>query len=258
MCPVSRAAQLIGVSPSTIFRAENGQRGINRDDLAALLAIYRAKRPLRDALLKLHRDAQNRDLLIRGDLRVHDDLQQWIGFEQDATRIRNYEPLLIPGLLQTFPYARAVIAAGVRPRTEEEIDDRVAARVARQSLLRKPGSPKFEVILHEAALRQQVGDAKIVRQQLGYLLEAAARIGTVICVIPGNVGAHPGMDGPFVIMDYEDLPSLVHLENKVASLYLEDEVDVASYKLAYDNLLAVAHSPERSLELIGEIASGMA
>lgn len=254
----TKAAQLIGVSPSTISRAETGERGINRDDLAALLAVYRTKRSLRNALLKLHREAQNPDMLVRGDLHVHDDLQKWIGFEQDASRIRNYEPLLIPGLLQTFPYARAVIAGGVRPKTEQEVADRTAARIARQALLRHPRTPMFDVILHEAALRQRVGDVKIMGQQLAYLLEAAAREGTTIRVIPGNVGVHAGMDGPFVIMDYEDLPSLVHLENKVSSLYLEDAADVESYKLAYDNLLVVAHSPERSLELIGKIVSGVA
>src|SRR6266540_898638 len=109
----TKAAQMIGVSPSTISRAETGQRGINRDDLAALLAVYRTKRPLRDALLRLHRQTHNPEILVRDDLHLNQDLQRWIGFEQDATRIRNYEPLLIPGLLQTFPYARAVIEGGI-------------------------------------------------------------------------------------------------------------------------------------------------
>jgi Domain of unknown function (DUF5753) len=125
-------------------------------------------------------------------------------------------------------------------------------------MLRNQDTPRFEVVLHEAALRQQVGGAKIMSQQLGYLLEAAARKGTTIRVIPSNAGAHAGMDGAIVIMDYEDLPSLVHLENKVASLYLDEESDVQSYKLAYDNLLAVALSPEDSLELIGKAMSRMA
>lgn len=223
-----------------------------------MLALYRTPRPLRDALLKLHADAEMPNMLDHGDLPLHDDLQKWIGFEQDAARIRNYEPLLIPGLLQTFPYAKEVIAGADLSLTEQEVDDRVAARIARQALLRRPDRPALEVILHEAALRQRVGGAKIMGQQLGYLIEVAARPRVTIHVIPANVGAHPGMNGPFVIMDYDDLPSLIHLENKVASLYLDDKADIKTYKLAHDGLLAVAFSPEQSVELIGKIASGMA
>lgn len=255
---MSKAARMIGLDPSTMSRAESGKRGITRDDLAALLAVYRAERPLRDALLKLHQAAQIPDQLDRDDLHLHEDLQKWIGFELDATRVRNYEPLLIPGLLQTFPYARAVIA-GIDPSLNEQVvGDRVAARIARQSLLRQSDAPEFEVILHEAALRQQVGGPRIMGQQLAYLMEVAARPLIHLRVIPTNVGAHAGMDGPFVIMDYEDLPSLVHLENKVASLWLDEETDVETYKLAYDGLLAVAYSSERSLELMGRIVSGIA
>jgi transcriptional regulator with XRE-family HTH domain len=252
----TQVAGQVGVSPSLILRAETGTRGINRDDLSALLTVYRADRSLRTALLKLHADAQIPDLLDRGEL--HEDLQKWISFELDATRIRNYEPLLVLGLLQTFPYARAVIEAFGVPLSEQEIDDRVAARIARQSLLRREFPPGLEVILHEAALRQRVGGATVMREQIGYLIEAAARSGITVRIVPANAEAHPGMDGSFVIMDYANLPSIVHLENKVASLYLDEVADVKPYKLAYDGLMAVAHSPERSVELMGEIISGVA
>jgi transcriptional regulator with XRE-family HTH domain len=246
----------IGLSPSWIYRAETGTRGLKRDDLLSLLTAYAVDRSLRNAMLKLHDDAQKPDFLDRGDL--HEDLQKWISFELDATRIRNYEPLLVPGLMQTFPYASAVIAAADPGLTEEEVGDRVAARIARQSLLRGANPPRLDVILHEAALRQRVGGAKVMREQLGYLIEVAARPGITVRVIPARTGAHTGMNGPFVIMDYAELPSIVHLENKVASLYLDEAADVKTYKLAYDGLVEVAHSPERSVALIGEVISGVA
>jgi transcriptional regulator with XRE-family HTH domain len=253
----TQVAHRIGVVTSVISRAESGKRPISADDLAALLTVYGVSRPLRRALLKLHADADTPDLLDRGELHLHDDLAKWIGFEEDAIQIHNYEPLLVPGLLQTFPYARAVITGADLSLTEQEVDDRVAARIARQTLLRRPRPPQLDVVLHEAALRQQVGGPAAMRDQLGYLLEAAFRPAVTIRVIPLNVGAHPGMSGPFVIMDYPELPSLVLLENKVASLYLEEPADVEVYRLTYNGLMAVAYSPERSIELITAIAKGM-
>jgi transcriptional regulator with XRE-family HTH domain len=251
-------ARRIGMSPSTISRAESGKRGITREDLASILTVFGVERPVRNAIMKLHADSHTPDLLDRGDLRVHADLEKWIGFEQDATRIRNYEPLLIPGLLQTFPYARAVFEGSGFNLTGEEIDDRVAARIARQAVLRQPHRPKLDIVLHEAALRQRVGGSAVMREQLGYLIEMARREWVSIRIIPGDVGAHPGMNGPFVIMDYADLPSIVHLENKVASLYLDEPADVKAYTLVFSGLLAVAYSPDRSVEVIHKVASGMA
>jgi transcriptional regulator with XRE-family HTH domain len=252
-----QVAKRIGVSPSTISRAESGKRGISRDDLASLLTIYGASRSVRAAMMELHAEALKPGFLDRGQLQVHEDLEKWIGFEQDATVLYNYQPLLVPGLLQTFPYAKAVISAGVGARTEQEVDDRVAARIARQALLRDSRPPKLEVILHEAALHQRVGGPDVMREQIGYLLESAGRRGITIWVVPGDAGAHTGMDGPFVVMDYARLPSIVHLENKVASLYLDAPGDVEAYKLAWDGLLSVAHAPDRSAEVMRTIAAGL-
>ena len=99
----SQVAKRIGVSPSTISRAESGKRGISSEDLASLLTVYEVKRPLRNALMKLHSESQKSGMLDRDNLQVHEDLAKWIGFEQDASRICNYEPLLIPGELCETP-----------------------------------------------------------------------------------------------------------------------------------------------------------
>ncbi|GAB3433189.1 helix-turn-helix domain-containing protein [Actinophytocola sediminis] len=251
------AAERLGVNPSLISRIESGQRGVRRDDLVGLMVIYQVNRKLRKALLELHDKVDEPGLVDRGELDVHDDLFQWIGFEQDATEIRSYEPLLIPGLLQTFAYAKAVIGRGVVPRTEEEIDKRVQARIARQALVRGERPPRLCVILHQAALQQKVGGVQVMRDQLNSLMEAARRPNIRVRVVPADVGAHPGMEGPFVIMDYPVLASLVHIENKVASLYLEEKADVETYKLAYRGLSEVALPPDHSMELMRRIAAGM-
>jgi transcriptional regulator with XRE-family HTH domain len=251
-------AQKLGVSSSLISRAESGKRGINRDDLSALLTIYEVERPLRNALMNLHARGMSPEMLDRGDLKIHQDLETWIGFEQDATVIHNYEPLLVPGLLQTFPYARAVIEGWGLPLTEHEIECRVNARIARQGILRSSSAPQLNVVIHEAALHQRIGGPGVMRDQLGFLLESSFRSRIDVRVIPTAVGTHPGLNGPFVIMDYAEMPSLIHLENMVASLYLEEESDLATYKLAFKGLLAVALPSDQSADLIGKIASSMA
>ena len=250
-------ANRIGVSPSTISRVESGKRGISRDDLASMLTVYGASRSVRAAIMELHEEAQKPGFLDRGQLQVHEDLEKWIGFEQDATVLYNYEPLLVPGLLQTFPYAKAVISNYGVPLSEQEVDDRVAARIARQALLRQSRPPRLEVVIHEAALHQRVGGPEVMREQIGYLVESAFRRAITIRLIPRDVGAHPGMDGPFVVMDYARLPSIVHLENKVASLYLDAPTDVEAYKLAWNGLLSVAHAPDRSADVMSQIVAGL-
>jgi transcriptional regulator with XRE-family HTH domain len=254
---VGQVGTQLGFSATKVSRAETGERRVTRDDLIAFLAVYGAHPDLRAAMLKLHDDLDKPSLIDRGELKVHPDLEKWIDFEQDATRIRNYQPLLVPGLLQTQRYAQAVFEAGGQRLTAGEVKDRVAARIARQSLLGRQYGPRLDVVLHEAALHQQVGGPEVMWEQLGHLVEAAGRESISLRVIPGKAGAHTGMDGPFVITDYADMPSLVHIENRIASLYLEAKEDVDAYKLAYNGLLAVAHPAVHSVELIRRIATGL-
>ncbi|HEV8559039.1 MAG TPA: helix-turn-helix transcriptional regulator [Actinophytocola sp.] len=247
----------LGVSSSLISRAESGKRGINRDDLSALLTLYGVDRPVRNALLHLHTNATNPEMLDRGDLDFHDDLAAWTGLEQDATVIHHYEALLVPGLLQTFPYARAAIMAADLGLGEQEVEERVNAGIAGQSLLRGPSAPRLDIVLHEAALHQRVGGVDVMRDQLGYLLEASFRTRIEIRIVPAEAGGHAGMGGPIVILDYAELPSLVRLTNKVGNLYLEDHTDVAAYQRAFDGLHTIALPPDRSAHLISKIASNM-
>ncbi|HEV8556676.1 MAG TPA: helix-turn-helix transcriptional regulator [Actinophytocola sp.] len=250
-------AAKLGVSSSLISRAESGKRGISRDDLSALLTLYGVDRPARNALLHLHADATSPEMLDRGDLDFRDDLATWSGLDQDATVMHLYEALIVPGLLQTFPYARAAIIAADLGLSEEEVEERVNADIARQSLLRGPSAPHLDIILHEAALHQRVGGAPVMRDQLGYLLEASFRARIEIRIVPAEAGEHAGMGGPFVILDYAELPSLVRLRNKVGTLYLEDQTDVAAYQRAFDSVRAIALAPDRSADLISKIASNM-
>jgi transcriptional regulator with XRE-family HTH domain len=247
-------AHKLGISPSTISRMENYGHGLDRDSLIELLTLYQAPRGLRTGLLRLHEKAGELGLLDHGDLLLDEGTGEWIGLEQDAVAILNYETMLVPSLLQTFPYARA-LCEGSDPRlSEQEVNERTNARIARQVLLRRRGPLEFKVVLHESALREWVGGSLVMRGQLVHLLETARRPGVELRVLPFGRGAHPGLTSSFTIMDYCDLPSLVLLQNKVSDLYLEAKADVNAYKLTWQVIMSLAYPPEASVALIKRIA----
>lgn len=244
-------AEKVGISQTKLSRMETGHRSLNVDDVAALLGYYGAPRPLRQALLKLLREASTPGWWDRGELHLHEDLQFWIELEDDAVSMRNYEPLLIPGLLQTADYTHAVISSSGVPMTEQEINERVRARTRRQRILQRCNRFQLHVLLNQVALLQQVGGVHLMREQLIQLLAAAKMPTVTLQVVPSGIGAHPGLgSGSFVLLDYQCLPTLVHLENKVSSLYLEERSDVAVYTVAFNEILALALSKHDSVELI--------
>ena len=248
---VRQVAGRVGISATKLSRMETGDRPLNTDDLAALLGCYGAPRPLRQALLTLAREARAPGWWDQGERHLHDDLQFWIELEHDTASLRNYEQLLVPGLLQTAAYARAVIEGYGVPLPESEVAERVAARVERQRLLDRTDGFRLHVLLHEAALHTAVGGTAVMRGQLAHLVDAAERPTVTLQVVPQSAGAHPGLgDGPFAILDYRSLPSLVHLENKVSSLFLEERTQVETYIVAFNEILAVAYGPTDSVELI--------
>jgi transcriptional regulator with XRE-family HTH domain len=252
--PGQTVARKLGVSASKISRMENFGQGLTRDALIELLTLYQAPRKLREGLLRLHEKADDPSLMDREELPVNVDAENWIGLEQDAATICNYENMLVPGLLQTFPYARALFDVGEPRLSEQEKADRTNAKIARQDLLRRRTPLRLQVVLHEAALREIVGGTVVMRGQLTHLLEMSRRSGVDLRVLPFGRGGHAGLSGSFVIMDYHDLPSLVLLENKVSDLYLEEKGDVDTYRLYWQDIRALAHEPEESAALIKKIA----
>lgn len=246
-------ARLTGMSLSKISRIETRGAGLDRDVLVELLALYKVPRAKRAGLLHLLEQLGEPGLLDRGDLKTNEDAVNWIGLEQDASRIHNYQTLLVPGLLQTFPYARALFEC--HGLSEEEVVHRSNVRIARQALLRRRTPLALEVILHEAALREVVGGPAVMLGQLDHLVEMGRHPGVALRVLPAGRGAHQGLTSSFVIMDYRALPSLVLLENQVADLYLEEGADINAYKLTWQAIQALTYGPGDSAALIGEIAA---
>ncbi|MFC7382408.1 helix-turn-helix domain-containing protein [Sphaerisporangium rhizosphaerae] len=170
------------------------------------------------------------------------------GFEAEATQIRSFELALVPGLLQTPDYAKAIFHAG-QVLDEAAVQRRVEARCARQGILDRQAPPQFWAVIDEAALRKSVGGEDVMARQLEHLVLMAKRPNITIQILPDSVGAHAALQGAFVILDFSSAldPSLVYLETATESLWLEKVEQVQAYTLIYNRIVAAAMTAEESL-----------
>jgi hypothetical protein len=173
--------------------------------------------------------------------------------------VRNYESLFVPGLLQTEDYARAVIKGVLPLASDDEVEHRVEARIQRQESLRKKSPLRLWAILDEAVLHRRVGGTKIMVEQLQALTTAASQPHVTLQVIPFATGAHAGMPGSFVVMDFPDTadPALVYIDSMAGDLFLEREPDVRRYTFTFEHLRAAALDPASSMQVIEDQADAI-
>ncbi|GHB14868.1 helix-turn-helix domain-containing protein [Streptomyces chryseus] len=178
--------------------------------------------------------------------------------EAIATAIKEYAPLLIPGLLQTEPYARSIFRAYQPTATDEVIDGLVAARLERAHLLDDPTKPLLWVVLDEAVLRRTVGERVEMAGALHHVAAMVRCHRVIVQVLPFGAGAHAAMNGALKLMAFEDAPALAYLEVLGAGRLEDDPATVARYELSYDLVRAMALSPKESLALIESVAEDYA
>ena len=247
------ASRRLDFSKSKLYRLENGRGRITTDDLADMLDLYGVRSPQREALIQLGRDARK-----RGWWTAYADVftGSYIGLESEAATIR-VNAHVVPGLLQTAGYARAVISQ-TRPALEPgAIERAVAARAARQqAILDRDNPPDIHVILDEAALRRQAGGHAVLSGQLTALAQASARPNVAIQVLPFTAGANAGMDGKFVILTFPSAgdPPVAYVEGLMGDIYLESEAELDRYNLAWTHLITQALEPGESVALVSELA----
>ncbi|WP_043471040.1 helix-turn-helix transcriptional regulator [Kitasatospora sp. MBT66] len=171
----------------------------------------------------------------------------YVQLEHDSKSMRVFESQIVPGLLQTEGYARAMLTA-VRP---DNLDDLVAARMSRQALFEREVPPHAWFVVDEQALLRTIGGAQIMIEQLERLLDAGQQPRTVIQVVPASVVAHPGLAGPFTVMSFDEQPDVLYVDGFSQGRLALESIEVVEAGRAYDLLRAVALSPEASAELIG-------
>ncbi|TFE24658.1 XRE family transcriptional regulator [Frankia sp. B2] len=252
----SRAvAEQLGWSPSTLSRLEGGLRGISPEDVAALLVIYKITGTERDRLLERAREADQPgwwEANWPGQTGLPKSLVALIGFESQATRIADVAMLLVPGLLQTAEYSRAVMVGG--GLTAQAVEARVAARLGRQAILSRPEPPHFQVLLDEAAVRRPVGGPAVMAAQLRHILTVIDRPSITVQILPLELGAHEGAGGSFVLLEFDKGRAIVHLEHAAGSMFQDEPDDVAPFIEIREALATHALSPADSADFLATAA----
>jgi transcriptional regulator with XRE-family HTH domain len=247
------AAEAIRASEWKIHRLENGQVGFKERDLVDLLARYEVSDPDEvSELLAMAKEANAPGWWQR----YTDVLPQWfrayVDLESVAALIRTYEGQLVPGLLQTDDYMRAVIHGAHLDESVEEVGRRVRLRMARQTLLTREQAPRLWAVVDEAALRRPVGGREVMRGQLERLIEAAKLPNVTLQVLGFDSGAHPGMVGSFSVLRFpeQELPDVVYLEHLTSASYLSKPDEVDRYLHVMESICVRAAPPERTVELL--------
>ncbi|WP_369387814.1 helix-turn-helix domain-containing protein [Streptomyces sp. CG1] len=256
------AARLVGWHQSKVSRIETGASGAKPVDVRLLLDAYEVRDgQLRELLLMLAGSEEAGDRhrwwhAYRGVLPP--TYRDFISLESQASAMRTLETTVVPGLLQTPEYARAVTRAAVTDLDDERLDTLVEVRLARQDVLRTERPLRLSAVLDEAVLRREIGGPEVMARQLERLMDAARLPQVRLQVLPFGAGAHVGLTGPFVIFSFPSTSDLdvVVLDQLTSSLYLERKEDLMAYSEAFDTLRMHALSPEESLDYIAGIGDG--
>ncbi|MFE0349050.1 helix-turn-helix domain-containing protein [Streptomyces griseoluteus] len=178
--------------------------------------------------------------------------------EAQATAVRQFTPLLIPGLLQTPAYARAVFRAYSPTESEKKIDDLVATRMERAALLDDPTDLLLWVVIDEAALRRVTGDRAVMAEAVRHVADVARQHRAIVQVLPFDAGAHTAMEGSIKLMDFEDAPPLLYFEGVGTGRLEDDPSTVRHHRRTFELLAASALSPAKSLVLLKDMAQDYA
>ncbi|MFI6508094.1 helix-turn-helix domain-containing protein [Streptosporangium sp. NPDC050855] len=248
---LEEVAERLAWSATKVSRIETCRVGVTLKDVGCLLDLYEIDASKREELIDLARDSRK-----KGWWQAYADLPTeyatYIGLEAETASMRGFAATLVPGLLQTEDYARAVIRAALVMSPPGEIERRVEVRMARQALLFRDDPLCFWTVLDEAALRRVIESSSVMRSQLKRVLELMDLPNITVQVLPFAVGAHTATGGAFHILKFPSPadPEVVFVENLGGNLYVESEADVYRYTVAFDHLRAKALSPDDSRRFI--------
>lgn len=254
---LQEASDRVGLSLGQLSKLETGKRTQRLEDVASLLTVYRVFGDERRDLLDMVTTSTE---LGYWEKPRHSSYSSRVAtlrtLESRASALFNFETVLIPGYLQTVPYMRAVIRGATMIEDEDEIGRRVVTRMQRQTDIRRR-NVDLTAIVCESALRARIGGRTVMRDQLTYLAEAAARPTVKVLVVPTTAGAHPGLEGGFIRLRFPDRPGVVFVGSATSSLFLEEPDDIEHYKAITVELLRLALNPRDSVELIASIATAL-
>lgn len=250
-------ADKLGLSHTTIGRWEKGERSPRPVDVATVLSALGADNGIREELVELARDTDGSHWVATTLPEQQRQIAALLEIERDATAITDVSAMLIPGLLQTGDYARAIMTAGGIP--DIDVETRVAVRLGRREAITRTDRPaRLVAFVDESALYRMIGGHHVMREQLRWLLHVAEWPTVDLRVVPVGAGWHPGLEGAFVIVERgADNAPVVQLETRRSALFLHEAADVAAYQEAAARVEEVAMSPDATSGLIADLINRM-
>jgi len=250
---VEQAAEQLMFSMSKLSRMETGHGAPSRRDIRDLCALYEVTDEAeRKRMMNLAVEGRQTGWWQSYDLNQFAD---YVGLEADAVSVKVYQSILIPGLLQTPDYARAVNEAVIPQPDPERLEEQTEVRLRRQERLTQDPPLRFGVILDDAALHRVIGGPVVMKAQLRHLVELSQLPNVTLQVIPFSVGAHPAMDSTFNVLEFADgVPGVVYVEGLVGWVYMKRSQDFERYVRVFERLCQIALPPRKSVEHIKKAA----
>jgi transcriptional regulator with XRE-family HTH domain len=248
---VRELARRLGIGHAKVSLWENGKKIPKTEDVASYLTAIGVTGDERDRLLEMARLAEQPNWLLAGVPGIDAELGALMEFEKTAREITVWAPLLIPGLLQTGDYARAIM--GNNPSA----DTRVAMRLGRRDILTRRHPVQFTAIVGDGVLREAITDPEVTSAQLEHLKRTAELPNVTVQIMPSQSGYHPGLAGPFVLLEFPKAKPIVHLEHHRASAFVFDDDDVTAFVEVAERLRGSAMNPEESAGFIAKLLNEM-
>jgi transcriptional regulator with XRE-family HTH domain len=253
----SEIARKLDWSESRVSRLLTGKRGGTDLEVAEFLAVCGVPVRERARAVLMCQDREKQGWLQQFGSRLPQQVKTLIDHEWHAAEITGFQAVLVPGLLQTRDYARAVIAGSVN-MPAEEIDDRVAARLDRAEIFSEDRPPRCSYFLHEQVLRMPIGGAEVMSEQLHHLLRMSVRRYITLRVVPTRVGMHAAIGGSFTLIDVLNFKPVVNIDHETSCLFLEKAEEIEAYRRILASLGEIALHEGQSREVIARVAESYA
>lgn len=257
-----QVARAMEWSMSKMNRIEKAKTGIGANDLKALLGFYGIRDKARtEELVALARAARENPWWSQYRGIAPEKLLELIDYESAASAVSQFEPMFVPGILQTEEYARAVLQVFYDEKSAaERLTSMVELRTTRTNLLTRENAPNFSFVLDESVIHRVVGSSAIMSRQFQHLANLARLPNVTIQVVPFTAGPHPGMKGPFEVVQFADTPdeNIVFLEGPRGDIIGEDQEETEDYLKAFMHITAVSLSPSDSVKRLLLAADEMA
>ncbi|MFF5264566.1 helix-turn-helix domain-containing protein [Actinomadura viridis] len=254
---LEEAGRRLERSAPSLSKIETGRVAVAPRDLPRILEVYDVPAQLREPLIQLARDALRRGWWDHYGTILSQDYLDYLSLETDAAQALTFEPVLIPGLLQSRDYARAIIANVPDAGQSLHVSDLLAVHATRQEALtrRSPAPLRLHAVITEGALRQQIGGPEVWRDQMRHLDHIAHLDNVDVRILPFTAPTTASANGPFLILRFPDLIDLdqVLIENPTGGLYLEEEKEVRRYRTLFSALENAALPPEATCDVIARL-----